>query len=338
MARPGRPAIGDVAARAGVSAATVSRALRGVGNVQPDTAARVRQAAEELGYIASPVAASLATGSTRTIALLCSQATAWFVAHVSEAIMRAAREEGFSTLVFTLGMGAYDGHYASSRLPVNSQLLAGRADAVIVVGVPLDAGEVAELQTLGVPLVFVGPAQPGLPSVHIDERATAHAAVSHLLTQGHRVIGHVTGPAADTEVGPPYLRLRGYAEALQAAGIGVDYDLIAHCDYTRESARQACRDLLRTRPDTTAILGFSDVQAAGALAAVADVGRAVPDDVAVMGIDGSLLAEALSMTTMAQPVVQQGEVAVSLALEALTGGPVPEDVVFDTTLLVRETA
>lgn len=312
--------------------------MRGLSNVNPATAERVRRAAAELGYSASPAAASLATGATRTIAIVCSQLNTWFVANVCQAIVRAAHNEGFTTSVLALGVGTLTEAREGTRAPVQAAKLRRRADAVIVVGLPLLPGEQAELSGLSIPVIFVGPAVPGQASVHIDEYDSARQATQFLLSKGHRTIAHITGPADDdTESGPPHLRLRGYIDALAAAGIAPDYELVAHCDYTRDAARKATRDVLRTRPDTTAILGFSDIQAAGALAGAADLGLAVPGDVAIMGIDGSELADALGLTTLSQDPTQQGEAAVTLALDLLTGAPVPDNIVFPTSLLERTT-
>ncbi|MDO5700803.1 MAG: LacI family DNA-binding transcriptional regulator [Bowdeniella nasicola] len=332
------PSISDVAAEAGVSAATVSRALRYLPNVNEQTAERVRRVAAQLGYAASPAAASLATGVTRTIALVCSRLNTWFVSEAVEAIVRSARDEGFTTAVFSMGMGSRVGQGADARLPVRARRLKRRADAVIVCGLPVDAGEIAELERLEVPLVFLGHTSPDHIAVHIDERATAREATEYLLARGHRTIGHVTGPGDDdSETAPPLLRLRGYEDALKGASVGPDYELVAHCAYSREAARVATRDLLRTRPDITALLGFSDLQCAGILAAAADLGRRVPEDLAVIGIDGSELSEVLGLTTMAQDPAAQGESALSLALEALTGSPVPHEILFPATLIERAT-
>lgn len=331
------PSINDVARAAGVSTATVSRALRGLPNVSAATAAKVKQVAEQLGYSASPAAVSLASGATRNIVIVCSQLNMWFTSNVCEAIVRAAQDEGFTASLLCLGKGSLHEAGAGQRRRVEAAKLRRRADAVIVVALPLLAGELAELQALNVPVVFVGPAVTGQACVHIDEYDTARKATSYLLGRGHQTIAHLTGPADDdAEEGPPLLRLRGYVDALAAAGIEVDYELIAHCDYDREAARSAARDLLRTRPDTSAILGFSDVHAAGALAAAADLDLRVPADIAIMGIDGSELSEVLALTSLAQDPVLQGEAAVSLALDMLTGAPVPEQNVFPTTLIERE--
>ena len=333
------PSINDVARAAGVSTATVSRALRGLANVSAPTAKKVQAAARELGYAVSPAASSLASGATRNIAIVCSQLNMWFTSHVCEAIARGAIEAGFTVSMLCLGGGSLHDATEGERDRLSVSRLRRRADAVIVVALPLLGGEADELRSLGVPLVFVGPAVTGEASVHIDEAATAREATEYLLNRGHRVIAHLTGPHDDdAEAGPPQLRLEGYLDALARAGIDADYSLVAHCSYDQDAARIAARDLFRTRPDITAIVGFSDLHAAGAYAAARELGRDVPEDVAIVGIDGSTVADVLMLTTVVQDPAAQGESALSLALEMITGAPVPERVIFPTRLRIGATA
>jgi DNA-binding LacI/PurR family transcriptional regulator len=323
--------IDEVARVAGVSTATVSRALRGLPNVSAATRERVRTAAAELGYVASPSAASLASGRTKTIGLLTPWVNRWFFANVIEGAERALRAEGFDALLHTFEVSRY-----APRLRVDPDVLRRRVDGILVVGLPLAAAEVQSLVKLGHPLIFVGSGVEGQVTVRLDDLAAARAATEHLIGLGHRRIGHISGTPDDvTPFSPPVARREGWVSAMRRAGLPVDSQLEVHGHFDVEGGRESMHILMRRCPDVTAVFAASDEMAMGAILAARDRGLSIPRDVSVVGIDGHDLGELVGLTTMAQPALEQGATAATLLLEMITGAPVPQDVVYPTRLVER---
>ncbi|ROS79194.1 LacI family DNA-binding transcriptional regulator [Cellulomonas sp. PhB143] len=323
--------IDEVARAAGVSTATVSRALRGLPNVSSGTRARVLDEASRLGYVASPSASSLASGRTRTIGLLTPWVNRWFFANVIDGAERGLRALGYDALLYTFDVR--DGH---PRRRVDPGVLRRRVDGILVVGLPLADDEVASLLALGTPIVFVGSGPAGQVTVRLDDDATGRRATEHLLGLGHRVVGHITGvPDAFLDWSPPLAREAGYRRALAAAGAEVSDSLVVRGGFDVAGGRASVRELLACRPDVSAVFAASDEMAMGAVLGLGDLGRRVPDDVSVIGVDGHDLGELVGLTTMVQDTYQQGVDAASLLMDLVAGGSPPRVVTFPTELLVR---
>ncbi|WP_263120545.1 LacI family DNA-binding transcriptional regulator [Cellulomonas sp. RIT-PI-Y] len=321
----------DVARAAGVSTATVSRALRGLPNVHQSTRERVLRVADELGYVPSPSAASLASGRTRTIGLISPWVSHWFFANVIEGAERALRAEGFDALLYT-----FEVERGTRRLALDPGVLRRRVDGVLVVGLPLEPPEIAALDELGYPLVFVGPGAPEHATVGLDDAGTAHRAVAHLAELGHRVVAHLSGEPDDVLAWSPAVRrAQGWREEVTRRGLDGSPELEVHGHFDVAGGRASMHRLLDSRPDVTAVFAASDEMAMGAILAIRDRGLRVPEDVSVIGVDGHEMSEHLGLTTLAQDAYEQGVTAATMLLELLTGSPVPPEVVFPTTLVVR---
>ena len=330
--------INDVAREVGLSTATVSRALRDLPGVSHETRARVVEAANRLGYIASPAASVLAGGQTRTVAIVAPYATRWYFATVIEGAEAVLRENAYDVLLYSLG-----GDRAARRRVLESHLLGKRVDGVLIVGIELTAQERHWLTTHAPPLSLVGTAMPGSPSVRIDDSEAARLGVRHLLSLGHRKIGYVGG--SDTEpldFTTPRARLASYRDSLVAAGIGLrdDYETYGH--FTIEGGIAAGRELLTLPERPTAVMCASDEMALGVLSAARDLGLAVPEDVSVAGIDDHVLAGYVGLTTVRQPVSEQGELAARELLELVTHRRAAHprtasDIVLPVELVVRST-
>lgn len=326
-------AIDDVARAAGVSTATVSRALRHLPGVSEATRARVLEVARGLGYAPSASASSLASGRTRTIGVLTPWIRRWFHGSVTEGIERTLRAERFDALLYSFERA--DG---VGRNRLDPFVLRRRVDGVLVVGMPLDIEEQAVLDGLAVPVVFIGTGPPGRVTVSIDDDGAARLAVAHLLGLGHSRIVLLTATGEDQPPwAPPALRQRGYQAALAEAGVVFDPSLVVSGDYARAGAREQVADLLRARPEVTAVFAISDDMAFGVLQAARDAGRRVPEDLSVIGIDGHDMADLVNLTTVAQDAADQGAAAAALMLDMLTGAPVADEAVFPVELVVRGT-
>jgi DNA-binding LacI/PurR family transcriptional regulator len=321
----------DVARLAGVSTATVSRALRGLPNVSAQTRDRVLAAVAELDYVPSPSAASLASGRTRTVGVLTPWVSRWYFGQVIEGIERTLHATRLDALLYQM---AADRSPAPLRFEPSA--LQRRVDGIIVVGLPLEARELAALELLGHPIVGVGSGDPDHPQVRLDDIGTARHAVGFLADLGHRTIGMLAGdPSDDIAWSPGFLRQVGWREELTARGLEHGRELVADGQFTLDGGRRAGIALLRRRPDVTAVFAASDEMAMGLLLAANAVGRHVPADLSVVGVDGHELAEVVGLTTMAQDALAQGEQAALLMLDLLGGIPVERAHVYSTRLVVR---
>ncbi|NCT91788.1 LacI family transcriptional regulator [Cellulomonas sp. APG4] len=323
--------IEDVARAAGVSTATVSRALRGLPNVTPATRARVREVATALGYVASPSAASLASGRTRTIGLISPWINRWFFANVIEGAERTLRAQGFDVLLYT-----FDIRRRRGRPRVDPDVLRRRVDGVLIVGLPLEQDEMDALVGLDRPLVCVGWGGSGQVTVRLDDVAAGYEATAHLVGLGHRRIAHVTGAPGDVApMSPPVGREAGWRAAMAEAGLAAGSDLEVPGNFDLAGGRDATSHLLEHVPDLTAIFAASDEMAMGAVLAVRRAGLRVPEDVSVIGIDGHDLAELAGLTTIAQDAGAQGARAAELVLEMIAGGAPDDETIAPTQLVER---
>lgn len=333
--------IDDVARLAGVSTATVSRALRGLPTVSETTRTRVLDAAAQLAYTASPSASRLAGGKTRAVAVVVPRITRWFFATVVEAAEDALHEAGYDLLLYNLG----GREHARQRL-LHTANLHKRVDAVMLVATPLRPPDLAAVTGFALPGVTVssGTVVPGWPSIRIDDVAAARTATGHLLDLGHRRIAHLSGDPADELAFTTHIdRRRGYREALLAAGVTPDPRLDVDAEFTINGGTRATVELLRRGPAPTAIFAACDEIALGAMAALRQAGLRVPEDVSVIGVDDHDMAAVVGLTTVAQPAAEQGRLAVVTLLGALgdagghcqsTKGVPP--VILPTRLTVRE--
>jgi LacI family repressor for deo operon, udp, cdd, tsx, nupC, and nupG len=328
--------IDDVARLAGVSTATVSRALRGLPTVSKTTRDRVLAAATQLGYAASPSASRLAGGKTGAVAVVVPRITRWFFATVVEAAEQALHQGGYDLLLHNLG-----GSETERQRLLHTSALHKRVDALILVATPLQGADFDAVTSLALPGVTVssGTGVPGWPSIRIDDVAAARTATTHLLQCGHRRIAHISGDPADELAFTTHIdRRRGYREALGDAGIVPDPALDVEEEFTVAGGERATAELLRHGTPPTAIFAACDEIAMGAMAALRQAGLKVPEDISVIGIDDHDLAGVVGLTTVAQPAAEQGRLAADILLGPLTGGDYPgeETVILPTRLIVRE--
>ncbi|WP_033344445.1 LacI family DNA-binding transcriptional regulator [Catenuloplanes japonicus] len=323
--------IDDVAREAGVSTATVSRALRGLPMVSEATRQRVLEAATRLGYIASPSASRLAGGRTGCVGVVVPRITRWFFSTVVEAAEHSLHEAGYDVLLFNLG-----GSEQARLKLLRTGALRQRVDAIMMISMPLQPDDFAAVSRLELPGVTVssGTPVPGWPSVRIDDVAAARDAVGHLIGLGHTRIARICGKSSDELALTAHVdRQRGYHEALRHAGIVPDPALEVEGALDLAGGAAAAEELLRRGVPFTAIYAICDEAAMGALTTLRRHGLRVPEDVSLIGIDDHDLAPAVGLTTVAQPAAEQGRRAVETLLSPT--GP-QGDVLLPTHLTIRE--
>jgi DNA-binding LacI/PurR family transcriptional regulator len=324
--------IDDVARAAGVSTATVSRALRDLPNVSLATRERVLVAARTLGYVPSPSAASLASGRTRTIGVLAPGISRWYFGEVVDGAENALRGLGFDVLLYALG-SPRDG---APRPRVDPNVLRRRVDGTLVVGLPLEADEVSALVGLGVPLAFVGSGPRGQVTHRVDDVATGEAATRLLLVHGHRRIGHVTGlPDWVSDWSPPRGRREGWLRAMREVGVEPEPGWEVDGNFDLAGGRASGMRLLRRHPEVTAVFAASDEMAMGVVLAARELGLRVPEDLSVIGVDGHPHGVLIGLTSIAQDAFQQGRDAALVLLQMIVGERVPESVTYPTRLVER---
>ena len=329
--------IKDVAREVEMSTATVSRALRGLPGVTDATRERVMAAAHRLGYVPSPSAAGLASGQTRTVAVVVPFVTRWFFATVVHGAEQVLRQHGYDLLLYNLG-----GDPAARHRVFETSLLTKRVDAVLVLSLTPTPDELARLAALDRPVTMVGADLPGWATVRIDDIEAAATATRHLADLGHVRIAYVGGATEGVlDFTAPAARITGYRRTLAGRGLPLDPTLEVDGEFTLAGGLRAGRELL-DRPDRpTAVFAASDEMAIGVLRAARELGLRVPEDVSVVGIDDYEMAAFFDLTTVAQPTEEQGRVAARQVLGALGASRArstewrPEQVILPTELLVR---
>jgi LacI family transcriptional regulator, repressor for deo operon, udp, cdd, tsx, nupC, and nupG len=328
--RPGDVNMADVAREAGVSLATVSRALRDVPGVSPSTRDRIRRIAGELAYVVSPEASRLARRDTGRIAIVVPRTDAWFYGAMVASMERVIRDVDLDVLIYQV-----DGEEQRNRflrdLPARRKV-----DAVILTALPMRQAEVDRLDLLGVHVVVAGGRVRDYPYVAVDELEVGRLAVQHLLDLGHRSIGMIrTSDAEGAAWSSDILRVRAWRETLAAAGHPPAEGLLVTVPYGPRAGAEAVRSLL-ARPDRpTAVFAFSDELAAGAYQGALELGLHVPDDLSIVGVDGHPIAETLGLTSVDQDVVAQGLATSEMVLALLEGRDVAPSITVPARLVVR---
>ena len=313
--------IKDVADRAGLSIATVSRALSGKANVSAKSRMLAKAAAEELGFVPSYHASSLASGRNHNVGLVLPSVHRWYFSSVLEGVSETLLDAGYDLTLYNVG------HQPARRQSVLKDfLLRKRLDAVIAVALVLTDDEIQQLLAVHRPIVGIGGALAGASTLRINDSGLSRLATNHLIQLGHTRIAHLTGsPALNQEFKLPGIRQAGFVAAMTDAGLPVRPEWQISADFTIQGAYASARKLLglgTERP--TAVFAASDEMAIGTILAARDFGLRVPQDLSVIGMDGHELGDVFGLTTIDQDARGQGALAARLLLERLDAG-IPGD-------------
>ncbi|GAA4084275.1 LacI family DNA-binding transcriptional regulator [Nonomuraea soli] len=329
--RPRRPAtISDVAALAGVSIATASKALNGRDQVRQETRNRVLQAAKDLSFQPNALAKGLLSGQTRTVGLLTSDSVGRFGIPV---LLGAEDAFGAGEMAVLLCDARGDAIREQHHLRT---LLSRRVDGLIVVGQSTDPRPSIS-RDLPIPVVYAyAPSEdPQDVSFVPDDVEGARTAVQHLITLGRRRVAHITGPA-DYQAARD--RAAGVRSALEEAGLGLSGEVL-YGSWSQRWGRQATDIVLRTDPEVDAVVCGSDQIAAGFVEAARERGRRVPDDLAVVGYDNWEVLSAESrppLTTIDMNLEVLGRTAAQHLFAAIDGRATPGVHRMPCRLVIRE--
>jgi DNA-binding LacI/PurR family transcriptional regulator len=323
----------DVARAAGVSIASVSRALNGAPGVSEETRIRIKTLAEDLSYVVSPDASRLSRRATGRIAVVWPGLATWFYAEALSGILSSVGSAAFDVLLYQV-MDDQARHRFFQELPARRQV-----DAVIVIAFPITDDERRRLELLGVTLVVAGGTIADYPHVRIDDAGAAQQAVNHLIQAGHERIGMLnTVGTWDLPFSAPRDRLQGFRTALAEAGLPFSDDLVVDLPWSSGPGPEGMNRLLSIDVPPTAVFAFSDEIAIGALRSLHRAAIPVPQGMSVIGVDDNPMAQMTDLTTVHQPVFEQGFSAGQLAMNILQGEPVQSPyLVLPTQLVVRGT-
>ncbi|MCS6827928.1 MAG: LacI family transcriptional regulator [Caldilinea sp.] len=331
-----RSTISDVARRAGVSTATVSRVMNRSGRVHPATAERVRSAVQALGYTPHLAARRLMQQRTNAIGLISAEIGGPYYAALLRGIEEVTARERCALLILSISSLNYED--MDMALPLGEH----NTDGLLIFTNSLPDDIVTRLHLRGHPMVMLHRTPPSgvaIPHIHVANQSGAYAAVSHLLVaHERRRIVLLRGPDGNEDA---FEREQGYHRAHFDCGVEVAPELLVQGDFSEEVAQASITELLRRGVVFDAIFAADDESAYGAVAALRAAGRRLPEDVAIVGFDDVPLSRHLTpaLTTVAAPIQAIGRLATELLLDQIQQGT-PErleerKLVLETQLVVR---
>lgn len=306
--------IADVAELAGVSTATVSRTLSGRAKVNEETRSRVLLAAEQLGYVASAAASSLASGRTKNVGVLMPYLDRWYFSKVLNTISSTLMEYGYDVTLYQIPVDEY-----RRRQVFNHFIMRGRVDALISVSLEFSAFETSRLLELGLPTVIVGGNHENFYSLNVNHDELSRIATEHLIELGHERIVYIGGEQeAASDFGLTNRRRCGFVETMRASGLEPNENYLLKGDFSTVGGYLATKQVLsRPEPNPTAIFAANDEMALGAILAANELGLEVPEDLSIIGIDGHELGAFFGLTTVDINVSNHGTQAALTILQQL---------------------
>lgn len=302
--------ITDVCKLAGVSKATVSRVLNGTGQVKESTRESVYAAMKELDYRPNSMARALATNQSMTIGIILSRFAGDYFDIILQEAADTTKELGYQLLI-SGGCENEDKEAEAIRM------LSDRCDAIVMYSRFMPDEMLVQIKnTLSIPLILFNK-EVGLslfPSVLFKQRTAVYDIANYLIEKGHKKIACITGLE---DVHPINERLMGYQEALQKHGIDYNAELVKSGTYDIDSGYYACKKLLESDVEFTAILSCNDSMAFGALKALNEANIKVPQDISLTGIDDAPMANYVqpALTSVQQPTIEMTQKAIGLAVE-----------------------
>ncbi len=314
---PSRSGAKDVARLAGVSIATVSRALNTPDQVEPATRARVLAAAAKLRYVPHGAARSMRSRRSMMIGAVVPSFDYALYARTTSALQRRFEARGYSLVL------AEHRYELARELRITGQLIEHGVDALAFVGLDHDPALYAMLQDYGRPYVLTWGVDPHrrTPSIGFDNEAATYAMTRHLLSLGHRRFGLISAPIDGND--RARARGAGVRAALAEAGLTLDEACVQYAPIALDAAAAAMHRLLALAQRPTAVLGTNDVFAVGAMLACRQAGLDVPRDISITGVDNTDLGatQTPGLTSIRTPIIEIGEAAADQLIARLEGQP-----------------
>ena len=303
--------IRDVAAKAGVSVATVSRVFNRKGPIRDETYQRVIEVAEALHYVPHAAARSLSLRSTATIGVVLPELHGEFFSEVIRGIDVASRQHGYHVLLS-------GSHSDREEMRAVVQAVRGRVDGLIVMSPDLEPSWLLTDLPGGVPVVMLNSRVAGRPCITIDNAHGAREITAHLLGLGHRRIAFICGPSQNADAEQ---RRRGYRTALKATGLEGEKALEFAGNFTEASGYEVARTIMDLPVRPTAIFASNDAMAIGAMGALREAGLRIPEDMALVGFDDIPIARYLAppLTTVKVPIAELGRRGFEMLMAASNG-------------------
>ncbi|MFB6273950.1 MAG: LacI family DNA-binding transcriptional regulator [Salinibacter sp.] len=335
----------DIAERAGVSTATVSRVFNDESGVSEETRERVLEAADALHYRPHASAQNLAREHTNQIAVVAPVVANYFYMHVMRGIQHVLAERNMDLMVHAPANPQGRIHVQPDAESFNTYmdraLQPGRNDGILLLSMPLTDEWAERLARTSRSVVLVDTEHSAFESLSVDSEHGGYEATRHLIDLGYERIGHIT---VEYDPPPAHLRRQGYEAALREHGREVDPSLIAAIDerpfaFSEEGGYRAMKTLFERDPPPDAVFAGSDMQALGAMRAAWEADLGVPEDLAIVGFDDIELSRCAGLTTLRQPARTMGTRAAETLLRRLeTPGHSPvSSTVFSPELVVRRT-
>ncbi|WP_026959659.1 LacI family DNA-binding transcriptional regulator [Aliagarivorans taiwanensis] len=323
--------IRDVAARAGVSRATVSRVLNDFPGVKPALRERVNQAMDELGFAPNYFSQALAKGRSNSIGLMVRSLGGYFFGSIMVEVEEVLTKKGFHCMVCS-GSGKYEAERAAVDFMLSRQV-----DAMILSTDCLSDEELIKINQSGTPVVLISRDIEEIRDqcIRFDDANGGYNATQHLIENGHRDIATVTGPMTNRDARS---RLQGYRKALEDNDIPYRPELVLESNFQVPGGKQATEKLLAAGHKFSAVFYGSDEMAIGGVQALNQAGLSVPDDVSVIGFEDVPLNEFLKpqMSSMRIPVSDIGHLAAMRALSLVDQEPLDSALEVQVELMERE--
>ena len=319
--------IRDVARRASLSVATVSRALNGFDNVSEQAKERVAEAVRALGYVPHAGARSLSLARTNAIGVVLPDLHGEFFSEIVRGMDREASRRGYLLLLSNL-------HGSPDQASLALRAMHGRVDGLIVMAPQLKAEELEAALPAGLPSILINTrgGRGARAAIHLDNAAGARSVVEHFAALGRRRLVHIAGPTGNVDADE---RAAAFRAACSERGLQCE---LLRGDFEEESGEAAVAQLLRAGQRFDAVFAGNDNMAIGALQALRSAGVAVPRDVAVVGFDDIPLARHLGLSTVRVRIPELGERAVTRLLGAMESGDAGGDELHAPQLVVRSTS
>lgn len=331
--------ISDVAKLAGVSKKTVSRVINDEDNVTDSTRRKVMSAVEELNYVPSIQAISLAKGRANCIGMLLPHLTWSPILDILRGVTDVVEPSNYALILYNMIRSEESVHNFTNRMIRTKQI-----DGLIVLTPPGMLEYLTELYLKGLPMILIDDHgyNPDFSSIVTTNFEGGYVATKHLLDTGRQRVAFINGPK---DYGCNQERLAGYMQALNDDGLGIDSNLIYEDgDYTDVGDRGgmvAIKSFLTNGVEFDAVFATNDMMAIGAMSALTKAGLKVPEDVAVVGFDNipSTAHTTPTLSTVYQPLYEMGQTAAQVLIDALHGEPLPQSPIqIPTSLIIRESS